>query len=77
MSLMSFSRCKSLCNLYINATHLCFSTDVSQLEGYQDIPDDCPAWKRAMIERKNKQLEEQIRVGKTKSSLVGFIARVK
>ena len=32
--------------------------DVTQLPGYQQVPPNCPLWKKAMIEKKNKQLEE-------------------
>jgi len=32
--------------------------DVTQLPGYQQIPAYCPLWKKAVIEKKNKQLEE-------------------
>jgi len=31
--------------------------DVKSLPGYQAIPTNCPLWKRAMIEKKNGQLE--------------------
>jgi len=31
--------------------------DVKSLPGYQAIPTNCPLWKRAMIEKKNRQLE--------------------
>jgi len=31
---------------------------VTQLPGYQQVPANCPLWKKAMIEKKNKQLEE-------------------
>lgn len=33
--------------------------DVTQLPGYNAIPSDCPLWKRGMLEKKNKQLEEE------------------
>jgi len=36
--------------------------DVENLPGYQDIPTNCPVWKRAMIEKKNRQLEEDAAV---------------
>jgi len=35
---------------------------VTQLPGYQQIPLNCPLWKKAMIEKKNKQLEEDAMV---------------
>lgn len=31
-------------------------SDVTQLQGYQPVPDNCPVWKKAMIEKKNAQL---------------------
>lgn len=34
-------------------------TDVTQLPGYQPVPENCPQWKRAMIEKKNAQLLEE------------------
>lgn len=33
------------------------TVDVKSLPGYQAIPTNCPLWKRAMIEKKNRQLE--------------------
>jgi len=35
---------------------------VKQLPGYQQIPPNCPLWKKAMIEKKNKQLAEDAMV---------------
>ena len=37
-------------------------TDPTALPGYQEVPDNCPAWKKAMIEKKNKELEENAKV---------------
>ena len=39
--------------------------DVTKLPGYQSIPASCPLWKKAMIEKKNKQLEEDAMVIET------------
>lgn len=36
--------------------------DVTKLPGYQEIPLNCPTWKQALIEKKNKQLEEDATV---------------
>ena len=36
--------------------------DVSQLPGYQPVPENCPQWKKAMIEKKNAQLLEDAKV---------------
>jgi len=36
--------------------------DVTQLAGYQQVPVNCPLWKKAMIEKKNRQLEEDAMV---------------
>ena len=38
------------------------SIDVTHLPGYQLVPSNCPLWKKAMIEKKNKQLEEDAMV---------------
>ena len=37
-------------------------SDVTRLSGYQEVPAGCPVWKKAMIEKKNKQLEEDAMV---------------
>jgi len=37
---------------------LVLCSDVTKLPGYQQIPPNCPLWKKAMIEKKNRQLEE-------------------
>jgi hypothetical protein len=37
-------------------------SDVKTLPGYQEIPPNCPVWKRTMIEKKNKQLEDDAMV---------------
>jgi hypothetical protein len=34
-------------------------TDPKTLTGYVDPPEDCPLWKKAMIDRKNKDLEDK------------------
>jgi len=39
-----------------------YLADVSRLPGYQEVPPNCPVWKKAMIEKKNKQLEEDAMV---------------
>jgi len=36
---------------------------VTKLAGYQPVPANCPLWKKAMIDKKNKQLEEDAMVG--------------
>ena len=40
------------------STSTSLSVDVTQLPGYQPIPANCPLWKKAMVEKKSKQLEE-------------------
>jgi len=39
-----------------------YCADVTSLPGYQAIASNCPVWKRAMIEKKNRQLEEDAMV---------------
>lgn len=41
---------------------LCMILDVTKLPAYQEVPENCPTWKRALIEKKNKQLEEDAMV---------------
>ncbi len=36
--------------------------DPKTLSGYVEVPEECPKWKKAMIERKNKDLEEKAKV---------------
>lgn len=33
--------------------------DVTKMSGYTKIADDCPDWKRALLEKKNRQLEAE------------------
>ncbi|XP_064638168.1 unconventional myosin-XVI-like isoform X2 [Lineus longissimus] len=33
--------------------------DVTQLPGYQRIPDNCPVWKRPLMEKKNKEIVDK------------------
>ena len=40
------------------------------LPGYQEVPPNCPVWKKAMIEKKNKQLEEDAMVELFSTSLI-------
>jgi len=40
------------------STSTSLSVDVTQSQGYQLIPANCPLWKKAMVEKINKQLEE-------------------
>ncbi len=43
--------------------------DPRTLPGYQEVPDNCPTWKKAMIEKKNKELEDKAKVGQIQSDL--------
>ena len=37
-------------------------SDPASLPGFRPIPDNCPEWRRAMLEKKNKELEEAAKV---------------
>ena len=37
-------------------------SDVTTLPGYQEVPENLPQWKKALIERKNKELYEKAMV---------------
>ena len=46
--------------------------DPRTIPGYQEIPENCPTWKKAMIEKKNKQLEDDTKV----CHLISFVSGV-
>jgi len=49
---------KTKCHIFIGHGVHVHCIDVKSLPGYQAIPTNCPMWKRALIEKKNRQLEE-------------------
>ena len=44
-------------------------SDVTQLAGYQAASENCPSWKAAKIEKKNKELVEKEKVSLIKCTL--------
>ena len=39
-----------------------YFADPTTLAGYQAVPENCPGWKQAMIEKKNTELVEKAKV---------------
>ncbi len=48
------------------------SADPTQLKGYQEVPDNLPEWKKAMIKKKNDSLVEEHMVRTISSPGSGF-----
>ena len=47
----------------VKVYEICFVfPDVTQLAGYQAVSENCPLWKAAKIEKKNKELVEKEKV---------------